>query len=114
MSELREAPHLSVVAGVRIRAIVDATGWWVLSRVDDEDGDGWRRQPVAAWALVDDGGQPFVTGLSADGLDVVELCDHPSRYVHESTFPRCTCRQSSVRTVDGFCMNCAGVAWRVA
>lgn len=107
MSEVREASHRGAMDGVRIMSIVDAAGWWLLVK-DDEDA--WRREPLAAWALVDDGGRPFVTGLSADGLDVVELCDHPARYVHESTFPACMCARSKVVSVDGFCEACAGIA----
>lgn len=113
----REHPLLGAVpalAGVRIRGIVDATGWWLLSQPDADDLDEehpgtWRREPVAAWALVDDGkAAPFVAGLSAAGLDVVELAPHPARYVHEASFPACACPRPLVLTADAFCATCAG------
>lgn len=109
MAEQRE---VGLLGGIRIVSVVAAAGWWVLSK-DDEDV--WRREPLAAWGLIDDGrGVPFVVGLSADGLDVVELCDHPARYVHESTFPACSCARSKVSTINGFCSTCAGVSRRAA
>lgn len=115
MADAREGPHPDAQkSGVRIGSIVDAVGWFILEQADeDDDRPGtWRREPIAVWALMLDGASSFVTGLSAAGRDVVELCPHPARYVHASAFPSCTCRFPTVLSADGFCATCAGTVNR--
>lgn len=87
-----------------------APGWWVLHRPSGTDEGPWRRLPLVAWAMVADGGAPFIVGqvVAPDG-EQVELAP-VGRYVHLDQWHECECGAPVRNRYDvDFCEVCAGM-----
>lgn len=84
-------------------------GWWLLTRPGGDQGP-WERAPLIGLALVEDGGSPFVVGLTAPPFgEVIELAD-AGRYLHDSGFMPCECGAPQRLPWDeDWCRVCAGV-----
>lgn len=85
-------------------------GWFLLVRPGGDEGP-WERHPLIGLALVEDGGSPFVVGLSVPAWgDQVELAEAPGAYLHRSAFARCECGTSQrIPWDEEFCRVCAGL-----